>query len=92
MRMSIEELPAIVELAAELGATTVYANNTIIYEPAMAQEALVHHPALTTRMVQQAMARAVALGVKFVNNLVEVTDGAKRSFILRQAIRTSLQQ
>lgn len=73
MRMSIEELPAIVELAAELGATTVYANNTIIYEPAMAQEALVHHPDLTTRMVQQAMARAVALGVKFVNNLVEVT-------------------
>lgn len=73
MRMSIEELPAIVDLAAALGAETVYANNTIIYESAMEQEALVHHGELTKRMVQAALTRAAELGIGFVNNLAEVT-------------------
>jgi phospholipid/cholesterol/gamma-HCH transport system substrate-binding protein len=35
---------------------------------------------------------ALILDPKLYDNLVEVTDGAKRSFILRQAIRSSLQQ
>lgn len=35
---------------------------------------------------------ALILDPKLYDNLVEVTDGAKRSFILRQAIRTSLKQ
>jgi phospholipid/cholesterol/gamma-HCH transport system substrate-binding protein len=35
---------------------------------------------------------ALIIDPKLYDNLVEVTDGAKRSFILRQAIRTSLQQ
>lgn len=73
MRMSIEELPGIVELAAALGATTVYANNTILYEQAMQDEALVRHPEITVRMVREAIARAEALGIEFVNNLAEVT-------------------
>lgn len=34
---------------------------------------------------------ALIVDPKLYDNLVEVTDGAKRSFILRQAIRTSLQ-
>jgi phospholipid/cholesterol/gamma-HCH transport system substrate-binding protein len=35
---------------------------------------------------------ALILDPKLYDNLVEVTDGAKRSFILRQAIRSSLKQ
>jgi phospholipid/cholesterol/gamma-HCH transport system substrate-binding protein len=35
---------------------------------------------------------ALILDPKLYDNLVEVTDGAKRSFILRQAIRSSLNQ
>lgn len=35
---------------------------------------------------------ALILDPKLYDNLVEVTDGAKRSFILRQAIRSSLSQ
>jgi radical SAM protein with 4Fe4S-binding SPASM domain len=76
MRMSIEELPGIVDLAADLGAATVYANNTIVYESAMADEALARHPELTLRMVREATARAAARGIELVNNLADVTGEA----------------
>jgi phospholipid/cholesterol/gamma-HCH transport system substrate-binding protein len=35
---------------------------------------------------------ALLVDPKLYDNLVEVTDGAKRSFILRQAVRSSLNQ
>jgi hypothetical protein len=35
---------------------------------------------------------ALILDPQLYDNLVEVTDGAKRSFILRQAIRSSLKE
>ena len=73
MRMSIEELPAIVELAHELGADQVIASNTILYEPTMQDEALVRHPELTTRMVRAAVERAAELGMPFTNNMMDLT-------------------
>ena len=35
---------------------------------------------------------ALLVDPQLYDNLVEVTDGAKRSFLLRQAIRSSLKQ
>jgi len=74
MRQNIEELPAIVDLAAELGATRVVANNTMVYEPSMQNEALVHHRDLAARMVREAMRRAAARGITLVNQLHDLAD------------------
>lgn len=76
MHSNLDELPAIVDLAADLGAVSVVANNTIVYEPSMAHESLAHHGERTQRVVQAAMARAAARGVEFVNNLTDVGGDA----------------
>jgi MoaA/NifB/PqqE/SkfB family radical SAM enzyme len=74
MRQNIEELPAIVDLAAELGAVKVVANNTMVYEPSMQHEALVHHRELAARMIREAMRRATARGITLVNQLHDLDD------------------
>lgn len=78
MRQNIEELPLLIELAHDLGATRVMANNTIIFDPAMADEALVRHVPLTRRMAQQAARRAEELGIEFVSHLVDVEVAGDR--------------
>lgn len=69
MRRNIEELPLLVELAHELGAVEVIANNTILYDPAMADDALSRHGELVRRMLLEAGARAARHGVRLVNHL-----------------------
>lgn len=72
MRQNIEELPALVDLGADLGVDAVIANNTIIYEPAMQGEALVHHRALAAGITRRALQRAQVRGMTFVNNLIDL--------------------
>jgi len=54
--------------------------------------------ATNVRIASEALSRgtgtlgALLVDPKLYDNLVEVTDGAKRSFLLRQAVRTSLSQ
>ena len=72
MRQNIEELPALVDFAAAHGGAGVLATNTVIYEPAMELEALVHHPDLTREMALEARRRARRLGIEFDNRLFDL--------------------
>lgn len=76
MRQNIEELPLLVELAPALGAVALVANNTIIFDPAMADEALSRHVELTERMLDRSMRRARELGIEFTNNLLTRDAGS----------------
>ena len=69
MRQNIEELPMLIDLAANVGAFKVIANNTILYDPSMAHEALVDHQDLVCRTVAVAAERAAATGLEFVDYL-----------------------
>ena len=79
MRSNIEELPDLVDFAASHGGSMVLATNTVVYDPSMEQEALVHHPELTRAMVLEARARAKRLGIAFDNQVLdaEALDGAE---------------
>ena len=72
MRQNIEELPALIDFAAERGAIRVMAHNTIIYDPKMEQQALVHYPNLVRRMFMEARERAERLGIELENHLCDV--------------------
>lgn len=72
MRQNIEELPALVDFAAAHGGAAVLATNTVIYDPAMEREALVHYPELTREMALEAQRRARRLGIEFVNRLFDL--------------------
>ncbi len=72
MRQNIEELPALVDFAAAHGGASVLATNTVIHEPAMEREALVHHPDLTREMALEARRRARRLGIEFDNRLIDL--------------------
>ena len=69
MRQNIEELPLLVDLAADVGAVKVIANNTILYDPSMAHEALAGFQELVRQMAAVAAQRADALGIEFVDYL-----------------------
>lgn len=71
MRQNIEELPMLVELAHEMGAVDLIANNTIVYAPEMEGEALSGHQPLVARMLREAQRRAADLGVRLINNLLD---------------------
>jgi radical SAM protein with 4Fe4S-binding SPASM domain len=74
MRQNIEELPGLVELAARFSAS-VLATNTVLYDPAMRDQALIYHRALTREMTVRAIRRARELGVGFDNRLYEPGEG-----------------
>jgi len=71
LRQNIEELPALIDLAADLGVSKVVANNTIVYDPAMEHESLLHHRSLTQAVLAVAERRAQLRGIWLVNRLVE---------------------
>lgn len=72
MRQNIEELPALVDFAAAHGGEVVLASNTVIHEPTMEHEALVHHPDLTREMALEARRRARRHGIEFDNRLIDL--------------------
>lgn len=66
MRCNIEELPALIELAADLGARQVTAQHMTIYEGCMPpEESLYGHQALANRMLIQAHRLAARSGIAF---------------------------
>lgn len=70
MRQNIEELPGLVDLAAAHGAQRVFANCTMIFDPAMEEEALVRYPELARKMVDEAELRARRAGIELVNRIL----------------------
>ena len=75
MRQNIEELPDLIEFAHAHGGVKVLATNTIIYDVAMEDQALVHYPELTRKMVVEAIRRARRLGIEFDNRVLEPPGG-----------------
>jgi MoaA/NifB/PqqE/SkfB family radical SAM enzyme len=66
MRRNIEELPAFVQLAAELGASQVTAQHMAVYEGGLStDESLFWHQALTNRLVLRAHRLAAGAGILF---------------------------
>ncbi len=74
MRQNIEELPMLVDLAHELGAVELIANNTIIYAPEMQHEALSSFRPLVARMLRAGQQRAKEFGIKLINQLLDDTE------------------
>jgi MoaA/NifB/PqqE/SkfB family radical SAM enzyme len=74
MRQNIEELPALVDFAHTHGGRSVLATNTLIYDSAMQNEALIHHPELTRRVVIETIRRAQRCGIEFDNRLLDVPE------------------
>lgn len=77
MRQNIEELPALIDFAADHGGAMVLATNTVIYEPEMEREALCHYPELTERTVVAAARRARERGILLDNQLHESIEAAR---------------
>jgi MoaA/NifB/PqqE/SkfB family radical SAM enzyme len=71
MRQNIEELPDLIDFAHRHGGAWVLATNTIIYDEAMRDQALVDHPELTRRMVVEATRRAAQYGIRFDNRVLD---------------------
>jgi radical SAM protein with 4Fe4S-binding SPASM domain len=66
MRSNIEELPALVKLARQLGATQVTAQHAVIYEGCLPdQESLFHHQALANRTLIESHRVAARSGILF---------------------------
>jgi MoaA/NifB/PqqE/SkfB family radical SAM enzyme len=64
MRSNVEELPALTELAAELGATQVTAQHAVIYEGCLPeQESLFYHQELANRALIEARRTAAKSGI-----------------------------
>jgi MoaA/NifB/PqqE/SkfB family radical SAM enzyme len=65
MRRNIEELPRLVEFAAELGIDFVYAAHVYAVTREMQDDSLARHPELAARCIREAADRAAALGFPF---------------------------
>jgi radical SAM protein with 4Fe4S-binding SPASM domain len=77
MRQNIEELPDLIDFTVSHGGHKVLATNTIIYDPDMEQEALVHYPELTRKMVIEAYRRAYRYGIELDNRVLEPPEGVE---------------
>lgn len=71
MRQNVEELPMLIELAHEMGAVELIANNTIVYAPEMQHEALSSFRPLVAKMLRTAQHRAAELGIRLINQLLD---------------------
>jgi radical SAM protein with 4Fe4S-binding SPASM domain len=66
MRSNIEELPALIKLANELGASQVTAQHAVIYEGCLPEdESLFHHQEMTNRILIEARRIAARSGILF---------------------------
>jgi MoaA/NifB/PqqE/SkfB family radical SAM enzyme len=66
MRRNIRELPALIELAADCGATQVTAQHALVYEGCISEdESLYRHQRLTSEMLIQAHHLAARSGIVF---------------------------
>ncbi|MBL8751329.1 MAG: radical SAM protein [Planctomycetes bacterium] len=74
MRDTVDELPQLIDLAADLGVPHVVAHNTVIFDAALADQALMHHPERTRNAVLEATRRARARGVCFDNHVFDLGD------------------
>lgn len=64
MRSNVEELPALISLAAELGATQVTAQHAVIYEGCLPEdESLFHHQELANHMLIETRRVAAQAGI-----------------------------
>lgn len=68
-RLNIEELPDFVRFVSEHGLRNVQASPLQVYREDWVDRSLLHYPALTRRVAEEATRLAEQLGVKLVNNL-----------------------
>jgi radical SAM protein with 4Fe4S-binding SPASM domain len=66
MRSTIEELPALIELAHTYDATEVIVSDLIVFFDQLKEEALAYDEEIVTRTFQSAMCRAQELGIRLV--------------------------
>ena len=63
MRRNIEELPTIVELAAELGVDEVIGLHVYVFDKDFESQSLLHHKELSDTIIREAVEKAKPLGV-----------------------------
>ena len=90
MRQNIDDLPRVVEAAGEMGVPVVIAHNTLMFDPAMAGEALVHHRPRTRTAAIEATCRARALGVELMNNVYELDESERQEVLARVPVAGTL--
>jgi len=64
MKRNIRELPAFIDLAADLGARKVICSHLVLYEKELENEMLIHTPELSNAFTRAAMMRAQARGIE----------------------------
>jgi hypothetical protein len=68
----------------------VIAHNTLMFDAAMAQEALVHHRQRARTATIEATCRARALGVAFINNVYELDESDRQEVLGRVPVAGTL--